>query len=113
MPKVSKEQWRSFSDYLGRALELPESERAQWLAALASTHRDIVAEIERVLAMRGRKGYDEFLSDSPFPLGVEARVALFQSFLAEARWAELLPDEQQPLAASENAIDSPEPNARQ
>jgi eukaryotic-like serine/threonine-protein kinase len=66
MPNLSQEQWRSFSDYLDRALELPESERASWLAALASTHHDIAAEIERALSVRGRKGYDEFLSDAPY-----------------------------------------------
>lgn len=67
MPNLSEEQWRLFSDYLDRALELVESERAPWLAELASTHPDIAAEIERALAVRERKGYGEFLSDSPFP----------------------------------------------
>src|ERR1022692_4249958 len=67
MPNLSEEQWRLFSDYLDRALELPESERAPWLAELACTHPDIAAEIERALAVRDRKGYGEFLSDSPFP----------------------------------------------
>lgn len=67
MPNLSQEQWRSFSDYLDHALELPEPERASWLAALAREHPDIAAEIERALAVRARAGYDEFLSDSPFP----------------------------------------------
>jgi eukaryotic-like serine/threonine-protein kinase len=65
MPNSSEEQWRSFSDYLDRALELPESERSPWLAELASTHPDIAAQIEQALAVRGRNGYAEFLSDSP------------------------------------------------
>lgn len=67
MPNFSEERWRSFSDFLDRALELREPERAPWLAALASTHPDIVVEIERALSVRDRNGYDEFLSDSPFP----------------------------------------------
>jgi eukaryotic-like serine/threonine-protein kinase len=67
MQDLSEEQWRSFSDNLDRALELPASERAPWLAALASTHPDIAAEVERSLAGRDRQGYAEFLSDSPFP----------------------------------------------
>jgi serine/threonine protein kinase len=67
MQDLSEEQWRSFSDNIDHALELPESERAPWLAALASTHPDIAAEIERSLAGRDREGYAEFLSDSPFP----------------------------------------------
>src|ERR1700685_3437200 len=65
MPNLSEEQCRSFSDYLDRALELPESERSPWLAELASTHPDIAAQIEQALAVRGRNGYAEFLSDSP------------------------------------------------
>jgi serine/threonine protein kinase len=67
MPNLSEEQWRSFSDYLDRALELPESERSPWLAELASTHPDIAAEIEKMLAVRDRNGYAEFLSGSPYP----------------------------------------------
>jgi eukaryotic-like serine/threonine-protein kinase len=67
MPNLSEEQWRLFSDYLDRALELPESERAPWLAELASTHPEIAARIEQALAVRDRKEFGEFLSDSPFP----------------------------------------------
>ena len=67
MQNLSAEQWCSFSESLDHALELPESERTPWLAALASTHPDIAAEIERSLAVRDREGYAEFLSDSPFP----------------------------------------------
>ena len=67
MPNLSEEQWRVFSDYLDRALELPESERARWFAEIASTHPEIAAEIERALAVRDRKGYPEFLSGSPYP----------------------------------------------
>jgi eukaryotic-like serine/threonine-protein kinase len=67
MPNLSEEQWRLFSDYLDRALELPESERAPWLAALASTHPEIAAQIEQALSVRDRKDFGEFLSDSPFP----------------------------------------------
>jgi serine/threonine protein kinase len=67
MPNLPEEQWRSFSDFLDRALELPESERLPWLAELASKHPDIAAEIGRALAVRDRNGYAEFLSDSPLP----------------------------------------------
>lgn len=67
MPNLSEEQWRLFSDCLDRALALPEPQRAQRLAELASTHREIAAEIEQALAVRDRKEFGEFLSDSPFP----------------------------------------------
>lgn len=76
MPNLSDEQWRSFSDCLDRALELAESERASWLAELASTHPEIAAEIERTLALRDREGYARFLSDSPMPGAPLAGAAL-------------------------------------
>ncbi|MGB6308801.1 MAG: protein kinase [Steroidobacteraceae bacterium] len=67
MPNLSEDQWHLFSDYLDRALELPEPERGPWLAELAGKHAEVAAEIERALAARDRKGYAEFLSDSPYP----------------------------------------------
>jgi len=76
MPNLSEEQWRVFSDYLDRALELPEPERGPWLAELASTHPEVAAEIEQALAARHRKEFGEFLSDSPFP-GAPAAGATF------------------------------------
>jgi serine/threonine-protein kinase len=60
---MTDSQWRTFSEYLERALELPEPERASWLAALASTHPDIAGELERALASRDREGFAEFLSN--------------------------------------------------
>jgi len=67
MPNLSEDQWRLFSAYLDRALELPESERVPWLAELASAHPDIAVEIKRALGVRDHQGYGEFLSNSPFP----------------------------------------------
>jgi eukaryotic-like serine/threonine-protein kinase len=67
MSNLSEEQWRVFSDYLDRALELLESERGPWLAELACTQAEIATEIERALAVRDRREYSDFLSDSPFP----------------------------------------------
>lgn len=67
MPNLSKEQWQIYSEHLGRALELSESERASWLAELACAHAEIAAEIERALAASDREGYAEFLSSPPIP----------------------------------------------
>jgi len=67
MPKLSDEQWRLFSESLGRALELPESPRAAWLAAVATQDPAVAAELERSLAAREREGFAEFLSDSAVP----------------------------------------------
>ncbi len=76
MPNLSEEQWRVFSNYLDRALELPESERARWLAEIAATHPEIAAEIERTIAVRDRQGYAEFLSDPPYPTAPMAGATL-------------------------------------
>jgi serine/threonine protein kinase len=67
MPNLSEEQWRLFSDYLDRALELLGPERAQWLAELACIQPEIAAKLEQALATRDRKEFGEFLSNSPFP----------------------------------------------
>jgi serine/threonine protein kinase len=72
MSNLSPEQWRVFSDFLGRVLELPKPERVSRLAELASTDPEIAAEIERTLAAREREGYAEFLSTPPSPLPVSA-----------------------------------------
>jgi serine/threonine-protein kinase len=76
MPNLSEEQWRLFSDYLDRALELPEPERAPWLAELACTQPEIAAKLELALAARDRKDFGEFLSNSPFPGAPIASAAL-------------------------------------
>jgi serine/threonine-protein kinase len=71
----SEQQWRSFSEHLDHALELPEAERTAWLAALASAQPDMAREVEQALAVRNRRGYAEFLSDSPVPGAVGATLA--------------------------------------
>jgi serine/threonine protein kinase len=57
------EQWRSFSECLDQALDLPESERAQWLAALALTSPSLATAVADALAQRDRSGFSEFLAD--------------------------------------------------
>ncbi len=53
MGDLSEEQWHSFSEYLGRALELPESERIPWLAELAGASTRIPVSRPR-LSVRSR-----------------------------------------------------------
>ena len=65
MPNLSEEQWRSFSNYLGQALELSEGELAPWFATLAKAEPAIAAEVARALSARERQGFAAFLSDSP------------------------------------------------
>jgi serine/threonine protein kinase len=76
MPDLSEEQWRLFSDYLERALELVESERASWLAELASTHPEIAVKIEESLAARERKEFGDFLVAPPFSNAPTANATL-------------------------------------
>src|SRR6202012_3405618 len=66
MPNLSAEQWRLYSDYLERAIELAESERAPWLAELASAHPEIAVKIEESLAARDRKEFGDFFAGPPF-----------------------------------------------
>jgi serine/threonine protein kinase len=78
MPDPSEERWRSFSQHLGQALELPDPERGSWLQALAASDPDLAADIERKLRARDRHGFKEFLSESLFPPGDAARSLLGQ-----------------------------------
>jgi serine/threonine-protein kinase len=66
MSNLSKEQWRSFSQYLDEALHQPDSDRAAWLARIAASDPHVAAELERKLAARRHTAFDTFLSDSPF-----------------------------------------------
>jgi serine/threonine protein kinase len=56
------DQWRAFSEALDRALELPEADRTQWLAALAITNPEIAATVADVLAQGTRAVSEGFLA---------------------------------------------------
>jgi eukaryotic-like serine/threonine-protein kinase len=60
---VPPEQWRPFSEYLDQALDLPEADRAAWLAALAQSSPQVAVAVADALAQRERSGYAEFLAD--------------------------------------------------
>src|ERR1700689_5351295 len=62
MATVPPEQWRPFSEYLDQALDLPEADRAAWLAALAQSSPQLAAAVADALSQRDRKGYSEFLA---------------------------------------------------
>jgi serine/threonine protein kinase len=57
-----EDHWRSFSECFDRALDLPEPERAAWLATLALTDPTLAREVADVLAQRERLGYGDFLA---------------------------------------------------
>jgi len=68
MPVDSHERWQVLSEHLDHALELAEPERAQWLAALEQQDPEMAALVARMLAVRERAGYSEFLAGpSPIP----------------------------------------------
>lgn len=64
MSNISKEQWRSFSQHLDQALQMPVSQRVAWLKSLATTEPGIAAEIQRKLAARDHAAFDRFLAGS-------------------------------------------------
>jgi serine/threonine protein kinase len=59
---TAEDHWRSFSECFDRALDLPECERAAWLATLALTDPGLAREVADVLAQRERLGYGDFLA---------------------------------------------------
>jgi eukaryotic-like serine/threonine-protein kinase len=63
MATVPPEQWGPFSEYLDQALDLPESDRGAWLAALAQRGPELAAAVADALAQRDRIGYSEFLAE--------------------------------------------------
>jgi eukaryotic-like serine/threonine-protein kinase len=63
IPTLPPEQWRSFSEYLDLALDLPESDRAPWLAALGESSHELAAAVADALSRRDRTAYSEFLAE--------------------------------------------------
>ena len=67
MPNLSEEQWLLFSDYLDRALEMLQSERAPWLIELASTHPDIAdVRIQDVVGTKEQTVLERLTASQPF-----------------------------------------------
>jgi hypothetical protein len=55
MATVPPEQWRPFSEYLDQALDLPDADRAAWLAALAQSNPQLAAAVADALSQRERR----------------------------------------------------------
>jgi serine/threonine protein kinase len=63
MPDVIEARWQRLSELLDQALGLTDpQERARWLAALEQQDPDMAAQVARMLAVRARQGYSEFLA---------------------------------------------------
>ena len=71
MSNLNDTQWSDFLKLLDTALELPETDRAGWLAKLASTDAAVAAQISASLAARAKNGFSRFLEGAS-PLAAEA-----------------------------------------
>jgi serine/threonine protein kinase len=80
-------QWQRLSEILDQALGLAESERAQWLAALEQKDPDTAAQVTRMLAVRARDGYSNFLST---PLSIHSELAATPSLVGRVVGAYIL-----------------------
>jgi serine/threonine protein kinase len=80
-------QWQRLSEILDQALGLAESERAQWLAALEQKDPDTAAQVTRMLAVRARDGYSNFLST---PLSIHSELAATPSLAGRVVGAYIL-----------------------
>ena len=63
------ERWRQLSPWLDRALEQPESERAQWLASLRARDAALAAELEALLGEADALDAAGYLEQGPAPPG--------------------------------------------
>ncbi|MFM2278107.1 MAG: hypothetical protein RLZZ444_338, partial [Pseudomonadota bacterium] len=64
MANMSTEEWREFSPLLDEVLDLPDGDREAWLRRLAQRQPAAAARVARTLALRGAKGFGNFLSES-------------------------------------------------
>jgi eukaryotic-like serine/threonine-protein kinase len=69
VPLLTDEHWQSLNKYLDIALELPDAERDSWLSDLEAQDPEMAALVARVLEMRRRQDFAEFLQSD---LGVGA-----------------------------------------
>jgi hypothetical protein len=61
--KRESKEWQAFSDGLSHALDLPQADRAAWLATLAARDPELADAIVRVLASQVRDDFSGFLAE--------------------------------------------------
>jgi serine/threonine protein kinase len=71
MTTSKQERWQLLSQLLDKALDMPEAERAPWLAALRSEDPEMADSLDRALADRESKRFAAFL-EGPSPLAAES-----------------------------------------
>ena len=65
MADLSPDRWRFVSPYLDEAMELPEAERAAWLAQVRTRDATLADDLETLLDERGQASRDGFLEGAP------------------------------------------------
>ena len=63
MPSIDRERWQHISENLDRAFDLPEPERAAWLAELHRKDPDTGSRVARLLAAREQREFPGFLAE--------------------------------------------------
>ena len=71
MTNSMQERWEEVSQQLDLVLDMPEADRAPWLAALRAKDPELSALVDQALTIRGSEGFDQFLA-GPTPLAGEA-----------------------------------------
>ena len=65
MSTLSPERWQAVSPYLDQALEMPEDERAAWLAAFREQNPSLAADLQRLLEEHQSLARKGFLEQDP------------------------------------------------
>jgi tetratricopeptide (TPR) repeat protein len=63
MKNLDPDQWARLSEHLDHALELTDSARAEYLAALELSDPAAAAELRRMIALREQRGFGSFLAE--------------------------------------------------
>jgi len=79
MTRLSPERWRVVSPYLDEALELPDEQRALWLAALRRRDAALADDVETLFEMRSLASREAFLEGAP-PVSTDDRSLAGRSF---------------------------------
>jgi len=68
MSTLSPDWWQAVSSYLDQALEMPDEERAAWLASLREQNPVLAANLQKLLDEHRILRQERFLEQAPVPL---------------------------------------------
>jgi serine/threonine protein kinase len=75
MSTLNPDSWQSISPHLDRALEIPEEERAAWLASLSEENAALATHLRKLLDEHRLLAQERFLEQSPVTLSVPSAAA--------------------------------------